>query len=168
MGVMGGGLSPADLNPPMQHFYTNELLHSPMQQSTPRKIPPAERMQQMAVAACKSEFIKDLMEVLGIDRTITRSFTLHAAVDDVVTLEVVQYAEGGKDHTVIKKYRLVMEEVQQDGEPTTEMLETVLRHHLLCAQFIRNMEAEREFLFGTGEGVPTGVIYATDREDAAG
>ena len=68
----------------------------------------------MAIASERSEFIKDLMEVLNLDRKEVIGFTLRAHVDEAVTLLVETYADPDDfKSTKIKRYELTKEEIKE-------------------------------------------------------
>jgi hypothetical protein len=66
----------------------------------------------MGIMSHESEFIKDLMKVLGIDPGRTRAFSIFARVDEFVTIEVEQYADDTGAQTEIKRYKLTKEEIE--------------------------------------------------------
>jgi hypothetical protein len=63
--------------------------------------------------AVTSQFIKQLMEQLGIERDRTSGFELHAYAGELVKLIVVSRPKESPDK-IIKKMRLVWEEIIED------------------------------------------------------
>jgi len=67
----------------------------------------------MAIASEKSEFIKDLIKVLGLDSSVLIGFTLKAHVNEPVKIETEDWASPLNDGTniLIKRWILTKEEL---------------------------------------------------------
>lgn len=66
----------------------------------------------MAFTANNSEFIMLLLDAFGLNGKEVKGFTLRAYVDEIVTLQVTQYAQvDGEKTEVLKKYVLTKEEI---------------------------------------------------------
>jgi hypothetical protein len=60
-----------------------------------------------------SGFIKDLMEVLGLDHKTTKSFSLRAGVGEAVKIYSEHYVTADDKYTtVFKKWKLTKEELE--------------------------------------------------------
>ena len=66
----------------------------------------------MAFFPQHSDFIQDLLKVLGLDHREVIGFILRAYVDEIVTIQVQSFAQiDDKREIVLKKYKITKEEI---------------------------------------------------------